>query len=940
MAVPTGVFSVALAQDATAPAEPEKMEKMVVTGSNLATQDAAATLKVETVDLSAPENIGQPTVADTLRVRATQYAGGTGVVNPGFGNGGDGSAQVSLRGLPANATLMLVNGRRTATSDLNLIPEAAIDRIEILMDGAGAIYGSDAVAGVVNVVLKDEFSGVKLGTYYANTTTTDISDWKVNALMGTTTEKSKFVASVEYSKSNEQLSVDRERSRPLGSSVSQTSNPGTFLTATKLPAGQTALRWSLVPGNTLGLTDASQIPAGFNPIASVVGGTSARNAKEAELNAALPANSPVRYGNTPSLLPGVDPGFPFGMYTLGYRPHEKYAGYFSGEHKIFDDHLVAFVNGYYAANSSQNVLAPSPLSGFVAPPTNYWYKTLFPDAAATGQPISVRYRPVEAGPRVTYTDFENIHLVAGIKGKIAESTWHWETSFLYDRTEIDDVQTGGILTDKYQELLNGTTADTAWNPFGYTPIGGKSTVNPQGMVDSITGKATSKEVDSVLGWDFKVDGEIYKLPAGALATAVGTEYRRESQDYQPDYAIQNGSVSPFNIQQPLVANRDSMAVFGELQIPIFGEDLKIPAFQKLTVSVALRYEDYSDVGDTGVKPRVSFNWQPLDEQFTIHGSWSQGFIAPSFTDLYQLPGQDFVEVYNPYTGTRSQPDEAVLTVGNSTLKPVNSESYLIGGMWDPKFLKGFSVGVDYYRIRQTGIPFSSAQFIVNQWFAYNPNNPNDPTNPYGPNAKPSGVNPLGSQVELNNQGELYQIRNVGPINSGERLTDGLDFTVSQKFNTDIGLFTLSGQATRILTFEQENFPGSGNLTYLNRYWGPGAVLDNTGFPTWRANVVLSYNYKRWTAAFAWNYTAGYIEDPSQEDFSGPDSELRSVRNYMTFDIRAGYKIPYIEADFMIGCNNLLDEQPPYVISSFENGYDRRLADIRGRTIFATLSKQF
>lgn len=941
-----GILPMMFSQEAAGPGEeqPTELKPVIVTGTYLASEDAAGTLTVTPIELAQPQNVGYPAVADVLRTKAVQYAGGTGVVNPGFGNGGDGSAQVSLRGLPPDATLLLVNGRRTSSSDLNLIPEAAIERIEILNDGASAVYGSDAVAGVVNIILKEEYSGLTLGSYYLNTTETDISDWKVNVLAGTTTEKSKFVASLEYAKANAQMSVDRDRSRPLPFQTSQTSNPGRFVRAGALPPDQIALRWSLVPENTRGLTNAIQIPAGFDPVAvvTVPAGSNRvafRNYMEQQLNATLPPDSPVRYGNTPPLLPGFAEGFPYGVYTIGYRPHEKYAGYFSAQHKIFDENLEGFMSGYYAANSSMNQLAPSPLSGFVVQPSNYWYQQIFPEAASNGIPMTVAYRPVEAGPRITYTDFEDIHVVTGLRGRIAESSWHWETGFLFDRTEVDETQTGGILTEVYSALLADPTPN-AWNPFGYTPIGGTSVVNPQTTVESMVASATTKSIATALGWDARINGDIVKLPGGYLSGAAGIEYRREKLDFEPDYAIQNQAVFPFNQQLPLHAVRDSMGYFGELLIPVVGEDMNIPAVSSLSFSAAARYEDFSDVGDTGVKPRFSFRWQPINKQLTIRGSYAEGFIAPSFWDLYQQPGQDFIEVYNPYTGLREQPENAVLVIGNPNLKPIEAESWMIGCVIEPEALKGLSFAFDYYRIKQDGIPFASAQYIVNQWFNYNPSDPRDPTNPFGPNAGPSPQNPLGAQVELNELDEISQIRNVGPINSGTRLTDGIDVSASYRLETDIGAFTLAGQATRILTFEQEDFPGAGSIDYLGRYWGPGAALSDVSFPEWRANITLTYEYKRWTAALAWNYVSGYEEDPTQQNWQGEDSYSRKVDDYYTFDLRVGFRIPKIEADLMAGINNIFDEPPPLVESSFENAYDRRIGDIRGRMWFVSLTKEF
>jgi outer membrane receptor for ferrienterochelin and colicin len=433
---------------------------------------------------------------------------------------------------------------------------------------------------------------------------------------------------------------------------------------------------------------------------------------------------------------------------------------------------------------------------------------------------------------------------------------------------------------------------------------------------------------------------VVKLPGGYVSLAAGTEFRYEEEAFQPDYAIQTGGVFPFNEQQPLYANRNIWAGFGELLVPVFGEDFNLPAFRSLSFSGAVRYEDYDDVGDTGFKPRVSFKWQPIDHQITFRGSYAEGFIAPGFGDLYQLPGQDFTELYNPYTGVREQPSEAVLTVGNPELQPIDTTSWSIGTVLEPDFLKNFSLNINYYRIEQENIPFASAQYIVNQWYNYNPNDPRDPTNPFGANAPRSSQNPLGAQVELSNTDDIYQVRNIGPINSGLRTTDGIDFGVSKTFVTDIGDFTISGQATRILTFEQENFPGAGSVDYLGRYWGPGAVLDDTSFPEWRANAVLSYDYKRFNFAFAWNFVSSYIEDPTQQDWAGEDSYDREVGDYYTFDIRLGYRIPKVELDVITGINNLTDEQPNLVVSSFENAYDRRVGDIRGRMWFVAVEKEF
>lgn len=949
-----------LAQPAPA-AEPIEMERMIVTGTRLTSAEAEGTLSVTAVDVEEPINVGFPRLADLVRTRLPQY-GGAGIINEGYGNGGNGASTISLRGLPSNATLLLVNGRRVSAGDLNQIPEAAVERVEILNDGAGAIYGSDAVAGVVNIILKEDFNGVQLGGYYGNTTETDVSERKFTAAMGVSDEKTSFFISAEYSASNDQMSVDRDRSMPSGDQVSGTSNPGTFSNpsnfgthevvsgdsesgfVTNNVANRVALRWSLVPGATLGLTNASQIPAGFDPFASVdttsatsaSQANSARNAAEAAANAALPADSPVRYGVSPSLMPGVNPGFPYGVYTIAYRPHEKYGANFSGVRKIYDEHLSFFMNGYYVRNQSTYQLAPSPLAGRRVGAQNYWLRNVFGVSTNNTTQLAVSYRPVEIGPRITYDDFETFRGVTGLRGKLVEEKLDWELGFMWDRATQRSVQTGGVQASVYDSLLAATDAG-AWNPFGYTPIGGTSSVNSQDTVNSLGAEVASDWEFSTMQVDFRLSGNVGELPAGALGFAVGAEARREKMNDQPGYAVEQGLVFPFNVQSPLEAMRDVGSFYGELLIPIFSPDMRVPALTDLSFSIALRHETYSDVGDTGVKPRFAFRWQPVKD-LTIRGSYSEGFIAPTFYGLYAQPGQDFQELYNPLTGIKTQAEEGVLTIGNPELKPSDAESYLIGFMYSPSFLKGFSIGANYYNITQNGIPFESAQYIVNQWWAAG--GASNPSNPYGANAAPSGENPLGSQVELTSAGDLYQVRNVGPINTGERKTDGIDLILAQEVAIGSGTLTFTGQATHILSFEQENFPGAGSIDYLGRYWSSGAALPETGFPEWRANVTVSYEWQRLTAAIAWNYVQGYEEDIWASDYDPDYMELRDVRDYNTFDVRLGYKIPKVEADILVGCNNVFDEQPPMVLSSFESNVDRSIVDLRGRMWFVNLSKKF
>lgn len=983
------IIPVAFGQD-TATETPTEMTKTVVTGSRLTGAEVEGSLSITKVDMASPINTGFANVVDSIRFKLPQVSG-TGNLNEGFGNGGSGQAFVGLRGLPGNATLFLVDGRRTSTSDLNLIPQAAIESIEVLNDGAGAIYGTDAVAGVVNIKLRKNFRGTMFKTYYGNTFDTDVGTQQYRLLFGTGDEKTSAIFSAEYSKANSLLSPDRERSFPAGSNVSQTSNPGILFNKTDFGvhdvivgdttnkvANGTALRWTINPTNSRGLTNSAQVPAftgavpatingfplrvsgtAFDPLAYVDTSTAttaaevtkARNDAEKALQALLPANSPVRYANGAAsanavLLPGVNAGFPFGYYTTAYRAHERYGFNTSISHQLFDEQLEVFGDAYYMRNQSEYVFAPPPLGGFTMPSDNYWFRQVFP-SSATGTPVNFTYRPVEAGPRIYYDDFQTIHTVAGLRGRIGESTWTWEFSHVYDRTQDDRLLTGGILRDPYQAGLNSTAAGTAFNPFGYTPIGASSAVNAQGVVDAFSGQASGRDVFSIQSIEAQIGGEVFDLPGGAVQVLGGAQRRDESLSISPDSALQTGAVQPFNVEVAWDAKRRIDAVYGEIKVPLLGSDWNLGQLaEAFDLNAAVRYEKFDDIDEnTGLKPRVGFRWAALEQQLTIRGSYGQGFIAPSLAAIHRpAGGQDFPEVFNPLTGLRTQPENGVLAVNNPNLKPEEADNYLIGFRYSPKAIKGFTIGLDYYRIEQNGVPFASEQYVVNEWArAGGTSNPN---NPFGEGASVSSQNPTAAQVIINpTTQDIDQIVNIGPINTGSRLTDGLDLVLTQEINTGVGKFTLTGNVTHVMTFEMENFPGSGAIDYLGRFWAQGAALADVGFPEWRSVLSLEYEWDRFYAAVAWNFTSGYEEDQSGQNYVtvdpvGSPIDVREVSSYSTVDLRLRYRVPVVEADVTFGINNVLDQAPSAVYSAFESNVDRQFADLRGRFWYVEVAKKF
>ncbi len=927
--------------------ETVKLEKFEVTGSRLTGAAVEGSLSVSLYKMDDIQNSGYSNFGELLRKKLPQFGGGVGTINEAFGNGGSGQATISLRNLPLSRTLFLINGRRT-NADINMIPTTAIEAIEILNDGASAIYGSDAVAGVVNVKFKRDYEGGEFRARYSNTTDTDVGESRFGMVWGAKLNgKVSLTAAIEHSERNLLMHYNRDVSVPAGDSVSGTSNPGLFTpnstVAQRLAANATIatdaghvagvtnvnvlvpLRWFV---NTSGaaLTSASQVPAGFNPAVfltlpstmSVTARNAARDAQEATLNAALGASAIVRYGPNKVILPGVNAGFPFGYYTYAFRPQEMTSISFTSEATI-SENLKFFADLFIARNESANALAPSPLSGRTMAATNYWYNQVFPATAAAGNTFGFAYRPIELGSRITFNKFDNVAFTGGFKGTI-EDKWNYEIAYKRDSWKVTSIQTGGVFATAFNNALNASTQAAAFNPFVFTPFLTEDAPANTALLPSLGGSATEIDRYVINQIDANVNGQILDLPAGPLSLSVGAEWRKEIQDDRPDTNLTTGAVFPFNIVS---------AFQGDFEVVSYYAETNIPVIKNLDVQLAGRFEDYSTVGTTGIKPRISFGWKPLGDELNVHGSYAKGFVAPSISALDAgSPSQSFTELFNPVTGVRTQPTAGTILIGNPNLKPSTSESTLVGVTYSPKAVKGLTAGINYYRIEENGIAFTSDQYIVNEWFAAGPTNA---SNPFGPTAVPSAQNPLGARVILNVDGSLNQVQNVGPINSGKRLTDGWDVFASYYQDTQLGRFTVETSWTMVTTFEQENFPGAGTIDYLGQYWPSGSALGNYGFPELKGSTSVAWKKDRYSASASYNYVDGYTEAGNGNN---------PISSYSTIDIRIGYKIPKIEADLTIGSNNVFDRQPPFIATSFETQSDRAITDIRGRMIWVELSKKF
>jgi outer membrane receptor protein involved in Fe transport len=926
------------AQDASAPqdaaADVQDLQPMVVIGSAIPTTDLVGLVPVDSISIVDLRRQGTITPAEVVR-RLPAVVGAN--LSESYGNGGDGSSRINLRGIPGG-TLVLINGRRVApvafadaAVDLNMIPTGAIERIDILKDGASAIYGSDAIAGVVNIVLKKEFEGVEVNAYVGNTTEKDAFRQNYSFVAGSSTDKASFIISGNFYKANAVFSQDRERSRVdttkrdanyISQISTSLSNPGRFSVPNNL-RGDNNLYNPALPA-------AQSVPVSLNR--GAVPGADGRYTPNDYHWSMAQIFDPTRANEGfPDLEVYPYDKFPFPNFTPAIRPSERYGVYGSGDYKLFDDSLVFFADAFYSFSKSMNQLAPTPMNqasaGFAIPADNY-YNPFGRDISAWG------YRFVELGPRIEDIEKDAFRFVTGLRGKIPDSeTWNWEAAFLWSEEKGTQTLRGDVNRTLLQELAGLDTPD-AFNPFGFEE-------SSADIVSSVGRTLLARGKTELWSVDARVGGDVFDLPAGGVGLVVGGAYQEDSGENIPDDNLRSGDLIGFNGQDILRGSREITSAFAEVKVPIFSDKYNVPGAYALNLRAAGRVDDYSDFGDTW-NPSFKVGWQPVDEFFSFFGSYSQSFRAPTFANLYTAAQESFPEVRDPYLGGFTQ----IQTVqrGNPDLEPQEADTYTVGFEWRVKQVPGLKANISYFRIERENVPGGSAQFIIDQNAQTGgpanavPNPAFDPSRPASESNKPliPGVNPTpGRYAELityNATDLTYDNVEVPTLNLSADELDGFDISVNYDLQTEsFGTFSFGMTWQYLLTYNQEQIRGEGFVDRLGDY-----SADEFGYeslPRLKGYGSFFWTYGDFETGFYANYTDSYLDDVNALGY------VRRVDSYLTFDIQATYKFPY-QITATVGCLNVTDEPPPRVLASFADQYDRGLNDLRQRFWYVSVTKKF
>jgi iron complex outermembrane receptor protein len=889
------ITTLALAQDpATAPAATGAGETVIITGSNIKRSDYEGPQSIIVYDTKKIEQSGARTVSEVLRRLPQNTASNT---NDSISTGlsfSPGASAASLRGLGITATLVLLNGRRIAPFplaqngtdafvDLNSIPIEAVDRIEILKEGASAVYGSDAIAGVINIILKSNYTGGQVETYYGNTTSKDAGELREGLLSGFANEKFHIMVSANYFHRNPLANVDRgfsatadHRNQSGVDLRSARPNPGTILFS-----GSDAFPYGV-----------AAVPPGGNGRTNV------------------PGFDPANY-----FLPGILPDgnfrnwFDLNKYTELISETERWGALTSFGYNI-TPHLEFFGEASYQAVKSVTRIAPTPPDSageaLFVPATNPFNPF--------GQDVQFLWRAVEAGPRRDRVELDAYRYLGGLRVKDLPKNWSAEVAFLYTETNIVDHSYGGFLSvAKTQAALNDTNPATALDVFG----DGFGINNPN-TIKGLVIKPRNDGIAYIYSGDFKASGDLFSLPAGAVKLAIGGENRVEALAQK--FSEPPGSIVGFG-GAGSSGDRDVRSLFYEVSIPVTSAKWNVPAIRKLEFSIAQRYDDYSDFGDT-TKPKFGFAWKPLDSVL-FRGAYSEGFRAPSLPQLFT--GKTVTTDTNSGDFVAS-PDVSVTTGGNPALQPETSYAYFLGFVVDPPFVPNLSIAMDFYRIEQRNlIGQPSEQFIFEN---------------------------IPDAVTYDANGQIVNI-NATFRNLGKVVTDGFDVDLNYKLETKIGTFTFESRFTFINSFERVILPGDPNREFVDTFAIPEFKMVNSLF---YAN-----------AGFEAGVTVNYID--SYDD----QIELtRHVGSFTTVDLQASYEFNYVPDNLLnyskdkggsgktskemvpgslagwkkwlngtkvtLGCLNVGDAQPPF--ANVEEGYDTATADATGRFIYASIRKRF
>ena len=915
----------------------QTMDRVEITGSSIKRIEGETALPVQVITREDIQKTGASNVEQLMQTISANASSGQIVSSSASGATTLGLSGISLRGLNSTRTLVLINGRRVSpygygftndsvSVDVNSIPLDAIDRVEILKDGASAIYGSDAIAGVVNFILRKEFKGIELTAEYGAATKNSASNKHASIAWGIgDLGKDRYNFMIVGSYTREKPLFGRDRSFASSgineNALNDTTSGNTF------------------PGN----------------IAAADGSFGTRNPSA--------PTCPGPYATLDPLFPPTRCRFdPSPMVSL-FPDSTRYGVFTSGKFDLTPT-LQLFAEGSFYKNETNVVIQPTPISdqftiplnnplanqfpynafvgggqvpGYPGTTTPIPYSTILLTSASPFYPTAyvqgitggatpdllVRWRAALIGNRDLTDTSKATRLVTGLRGTAA--SWDYEGSLLYSASQVTErVNDGFAVLSRTLPILNSGNVD----------FFGNGTTAPvlQQLADAEFHGDTLKTKTSLTSLGGKASNDLATLPGGPLSLAVGGELRRETYKLDPASVMVQGDLSGYGGNfVPVDKSRNVQAVFTEINARVL---------QSLELNGAVRFDHYGGVGSS-TTPKIGLRFQPLKEVL-MRASAGRGFRAPSLLDLYAPqttgvtpPGLNDPDrcVTDPLDPRAANPNVTlgngldcatqfpITNGGNTGLKPEKSKNLTAGILLEPT--NNVSMAFDYFWIQLTntinnGIP---AAVILSDTVKY------------------ASLITRGAPLGDGLPGPIVDINQIN-LNTGRTDLSGVD--VDLKFSTGAtpyGRFTLSGNGTYLSKYDTENPDGSftHNLDTANNNTG-GVIVR------WRHYAALTWQAGAWSTTFSQQYQKGYTDLPGTFEDTNPATFIpRKVTAYDIYGVQTAWS-GVKGLTITLGIRNLFDTPPPYTNAggqtSFQAGYDPTYADPRGRFYYGRIQYKF
>ncbi|HVC29335.1 MAG TPA: TonB-dependent receptor [Gammaproteobacteria bacterium] len=957
-----------------------QLGKIEVTGSRILRTNVETAQPITVITHKQIQETGLTSVGQVLQ-QLTQAGP---ALNTAVNNGGNGQTQIDLRYLGSSRVLVLVNGRRWIPGlggavDLNQIPVSIIDHVEILQDGASAIYGSDAIAGVVNIITIKNFNGAEANAYMGMYDGHGVGGgWdgktqEYDFTIGSSGNHGGVVMNVSYVNQSPVWAGQRTMSaEPIWGEGAQTGSSG-------IPSGRFWLEGPVLGGQTFGqATCAPYNPPQSNGTCNMTLLTPGQTSQPVPINNFTNYTSadaynyaPANYLVTPSERTGL---YVQGHYNLAdnltFTTEVMYNRRDSQELLAAMPVFIGLASGQHANGLPIGIGASNPYNPFGIDLVGSRSQWCVVQNNCSTNPNELLFlsgrRMIEAGNRIYARNVATYMFRSGLNGyfNALGSEWDWDAGYSYGNNYETDITTGLFNTLNLAQALDAPGFTPCSQSPGCVPFnwfGGNPSITPA-MLNYVLFEAHDVVENTMRDYTANITGNLAQLPAGPLGVALGAEYLEYDGFSHPDATTASGNTSG-NVTQPTDGRQWTHAEYVEFNIPLVTD---APFMKSVSLDLANRWSQFSWKGGeptstnygvmhhTGATTgRAALRWQTTND-LLLRASWSQGFRVPSLSDLYFGNSTSYPHATDPcapgpngsYSGTGPLPpgcngvehiqpnSQFQATVGgNPNLTPEKAISQSVGFVYNPSWLPGFDFSADYYKIT-----------LVN------------------------AVSAIGVETILNgcyvsqNQNYCKLITMQGTtvtnildtnLNIGGERTSGIDMSSHYRLpSTRVGDFKLGLDWTFLRSFV-ETIPNSQSPTGFSNMEMVGTTTSVGGFPSQRANADVAWNYGNWSALWQIQYIdsmhegctpltikLGYCSDPT--GYYAPTASMGT--NYLGRTIyhnaQMTYHVDSWNADFTFGIRNIFDKQPPAALTAFGPSFLTELYPIPGRFFYARVGVKF